>query len=110
VAEAKKTGVPAGIFQPTTLPEPVDEPAAEQGGEPEPDEVLDRPAPPRTARSRKRKASPGPAKAPDMKLYLSESVMFRLRVMALKRKCSLSAAADSVLDKNLPHWNVERAD
>lgn len=96
--DAKKSGMtlPTGIYQPTTQPEP----AEEQGGPP---------APKPTARSKKK--SPAAAeKVEDMKLYLTEDVRFRLRMLAFKRGAKLSTVANEVLDKALPRWTLERAE
>jgi hypothetical protein len=44
------------------------------------------------------------------KLYLSEDVRFRLRMLAFKRGQKLSTVANEVLDKALPRWTLERTD
>jgi hypothetical protein len=65
----------------------------------------------KSARSRKRKASgPASAKVDEVKLYLTEDVRFRLRMLAFKRGTKLSTVANEVLDKALPRWTLERAE
>jgi hypothetical protein len=44
------------------------------------------------------------------KLYLTEDVRFRLRMLAFKRGAKLSAVANEVLDKALPRWTLERSE
>jgi hypothetical protein len=45
-----------------------------------------------------------------LKLYLSEDVRFRLRMLAFQRGKKLSTVANEVLDRNLPRWNLERTE
>jgi hypothetical protein len=52
------------------------------------------------------KASSG--KVEGRKLYLTEDVHFRLRMLAYQRGQKLSECALEVLDKALPKWNVDR--
>jgi hypothetical protein len=115
---AKQTGlgnVPAGLIRPTTQrepePAPVEEPElveAEQGGA----SVLpiEEPRPARATRARRKAsaASSEPAGNGGRRLYLSDEVMFRLRMTAYKKGVSLSEVAEELLSKNLPKWNVER--
>jgi hypothetical protein len=115
VAENKRAGLTlsTGILQPTTRPEP--EPArlprpepAEQGGEPPAD---DTPNGAKASRERKKKTVPvGSDRTEDMKLYLSEDVRFRLRMLAFKRNAKISTVANEVLDKALPRWTLERTE
>lgn len=105
--EPKKSGmtlpnVRPGIFEPTTQPEaPAVEPVAEQGGEPAP----------KATRTRAKKAAPADAeKVEGWKLYLTEDVRFRLRMLAFKRGQKLSTVANEVLDKALPRWELKRAE
>jgi hypothetical protein len=70
---------------------------------------------PRAPKPRKKKAaaSAAPAgsdKLGDVKLYLSEDVRFRLRMLAFRRGAKLSAVANEVLDKALPRWTLERTE
>jgi hypothetical protein len=104
--------LPAGIYQPTTRPEP--EPAkapGQRGGRAE-----DVPAEPvetagaKAPRARKRKAAAPSEKVEDMKLYLTEDVRFRLRMLAFKRGAKLSTVANEVLDRALPRWTLERTE
>src|ERR1700712_744388 len=99
--------MPAGIFQATTP-----KPDAGQGGEPEADDAPDDAPASKPARA-KRKRVDKPAAGADRdgwKLYLSEDVRFRLRMLAFKRGQKLSTVANEVLDKALPRWTLERAD
>jgi hypothetical protein len=58
---------------------------------------------------RKRKAPAGGADK-GWKLYLTEDVRFRLRMLAFKRGAKLSTVANEVLDKALPRWTLERTE
>ena len=42
------------------------------------------------------------------RLYLSENVHFRLRMLAYQRGRKISEIAEEVLDKALPKWDVNR--
>jgi hypothetical protein len=99
--------LPAGILQPTTPPEP--EPAGQGGDVPAGDGAAEQGG--AKAKGRKRKApTADPAKTEDVKLYLSEDVRFRLRMLAFKRGAKISTVANEVLDKALPRWNLERTE
>jgi hypothetical protein len=105
VANDKRSGMslPTGILQPTTLPEPV---ATEQGGDDAPDVATTT-----RAKTRKKKVAAGASdKTEDMKLYLTEDVRFRLRMLAFKRGTKVSTVANEVLDKALPRWSLERTE
>ncbi len=115
--EAKKNGMtlPAGIFEATTRPEPDRSKAAGQGGhraEDVPVEAADpvEPAGAKAPKGRKRKAAAPSEKVEDMKLYLTEDVRFRLRMLAFKRGAKLSTVANEVLDRALPRWTLERTE
>lgn len=97
--------LPAGIYQPTTQPEP----ASGQGGAP-PEDVPVETTGPKAPRARKKKAVAPLEKVEDMKLYLTEDVRFRLRMLAFKRGAKLSTVANEVLDKALPRWTLERTE
>jgi hypothetical protein len=88
----------AGIFEPTTRPEP----AAGQGGGPEPEPER------KPARRGKKSAPAAGGKTEGMKLYLTEDVRFRLRMLAYKRNTDMSTAANDILDKALPRWELTR--
>jgi len=45
-----------------------------------------------------------------MKLYLSEDVRSRLRMLHALKGGSLSALANGILDKGLPRYKVERVE
>jgi hypothetical protein len=126
-SSSKKTGLtlPVGIFQPTTTtpPEPEPEPeSAGQGGDLAVDDATadavepDATSWPRSPKPRKKKAAASAAplagsdKLGDVKLYLSEDVRFRLRMLAFRRGAKLSAVANEVLDKALPRWTLERTE
>jgi hypothetical protein len=84
-----------------------------QGGDPSAEDE-----PEATASSRPRAAKKGRGKATaastekieELKLYLSEDVRFRLRMLAFQRGKKLSTVANEVLDRNLPRWNLERTE
>jgi hypothetical protein len=102
--------LPTGIYQPTTRPEPAAGPEPGQGGDPADDGPAGATAA-KSARPRKRKAAPAAAdKVEDMKLYLTEDVRFRLRMLAFKRGAKISTVANEVLDKALPRWTLERTE
>jgi len=64
----------------------------------------------RTPRVRKRKgASTADAKLEGRRLYLSEDVHFRLRMLAYQRGRKLSEVAQEILDRGLPKYDVTRA-
>jgi len=45
-----------------------------------------------------------------LKLYLTEDVRFRLRMLAFQRGKKLSTVANEVLDRNLPRWSLKRTE
>ncbi|MDB5351273.1 MAG: hypothetical protein JWN86_2520 [Planctomycetota bacterium] len=100
--------MPAGIFQSTT-PRPEPSPA-EQGGDASIDDEAVAARPSKASKARKGKAPATGADKDGWKLYLSEDVRFRLRMLAFKRGQKLSTVANDVLDKALPRWSLERAD
>jgi hypothetical protein len=108
--------LPAGIFEATTpaptRPEPARPPATGQGGETAEDGPVeaDPPAGGKAPRARKKKAAAPSEKVEDMKLYLTEDVRFRLRMLAFKRGAKLSTVANEVLDRALPRWTLERTE
>jgi hypothetical protein len=118
--DTKKTGLtlPAGIFQSTTPPEPakavpVDPPPPAGQGGVEP--VDDAPAAghdSKAAKPRKKKivAAAGSAPVEGWKLYLSDDVRFRLRMLAFQRGKKISTVANEILDRNLPRWTLERTE
>jgi hypothetical protein len=98
--------LPAGILQPTTPREagPAEE---EQGPEAPLPEAQASEA--RTPSVRRRKAKAGAAeKVEGRRLYLSEDVHFRLRMLAYQRGRRISEVAQEVLDKALPKYDVNR--
>ncbi len=104
--------LPSGIFEATTRPELERPKAAGQGGEPaevDPAESVE-PAGGKATKGRKRKAAAPSEKVEDMKLYLTEDVRFRLRMLAFKRGAKLSTVANEVLDRALPRWTLERTE
>jgi hypothetical protein len=100
--------LPAGIYAATTRPEP-ERPAAGQGGE-RTEDIPVEPAGAKAPRARKRKAVAASEKVEDMKLYLTEDVRFRLRMLAFKRGAKISTVANEVLDRALPRWTLERTE
>jgi hypothetical protein len=117
--DTKKSGLtlPTGILQPTTLPETarparVDPPQpAGQGGDvsaeegPEPAKASKAPK-----KARGKAAAAGAEKVEGLKLYLTEDVRFRLRMLAFQRGKKISTVANEVLDRNLPRWSLERTE
>jgi hypothetical protein len=111
----RKSGltVPAGILQPTTQPD--DRRADEEQGRVR-DEALaaakddgqDVKGGPRATRKNNLREKASSAKAEGRKLYLPDSIHFRLRMLAYQRGQKLSECAAEVLDKALPKWNVDR--
>jgi hypothetical protein len=105
----KRTGltVPAGILDPTMPPE--DSQADEgQGDIVAQDEAQESKVVAKASRRNKvtNKASSG--KVEGRRLYLSEDVHFRLRMYAYQKGQKLSDAAEEVLDRGLPKWDVNR--
>ncbi len=98
--------LPTGILQPTTQPEP--EGPMGQGSPPEDGQAVAVVA--KTPKGRKKKAATAAEKVEDMKLYLTEDVRFRLRMLAFKRNAKISTVANEVLDKALPRWTLERTE
>jgi hypothetical protein len=45
-----------------------------------------------------------------LKLYLTEGVRFRLRMLAFQGGKKISTVANEVLDRNLPRWSLERTE
>ncbi|WP_165252955.1 hypothetical protein [Paludisphaera soli] len=109
----RKTGssIPAGILRPTA---PLDDAAPElaaveagQGGDDQADGTTAEVKTPRRVRSRKAGATTE-VKLEGRRIYLSEDVHFRLRMLAYQRGRKISEIAEEVLDKALPKWNVNR--
>ncbi len=105
MARDTKSGMslPTGILQPTT---PLD-PPEEQGGDVPADDGAGAKGP-KSSRKRKATAATAPDRVEDMKLYLTEDVRFRLRMLAFKRNAKISTVANEVLDRALPRWKLER--
>jgi len=108
----KKTGtvLPAGIFQKTTPHEEQETPAG-QGGDLSIVQADDEPQaePAKTPRTRRKRIGANQAsKIEGRRLYLSEGVHFRLRMLAYQRGQKLSECAEELLDKALPKWDVNR--
>jgi hypothetical protein len=110
--------LPAGIFEATTRPEPTRPAPVKaqampgQGGDPTEDVAVEpaEPAGGKAPKARRRKAAVPSEKVEDMKLYLTEDVRFRLRMLAFKRGAKLSTVANEVLDRALPRWTLERTE
>lgn len=79
----------------------------EQGGDVENDEPNPEVKTPRRTRPRKASATTE-VKLEGRRLYLSENVHFRLRMLAYQRGRKISEIAEEVLDKALPKWDVNR--
>jgi hypothetical protein len=96
--------IPAGILQPTTPPEDPAPAEEGQGG----DHAAAAPEP-KLPRVRKKKAAgPTSEKVEGRRLYLSEDVHFRLRMLAYQRGQKISEVAQEVLDRGLPRYDVNR--
>ena len=101
--------LPAGIMQPTTPREVAPPAEEEQGGEPAGLPVEAQASEVRTPSVRRRKAKASAAeKVEGRRLYLSEDVHFRLRMLAYQRGRKISEVAQEVLDKALPRYDVNR--
>lgn len=138
MSSEKKTGlgsVPAGLLRPTTRPDSkekekaqtaVEEPV-ETKPEPEPEVAVKEPeaaaasaastgqaaaaGATKTPRgSRKRKSAAESERVVPWKIYLPESIHFRLRQLAYERGLKLSEAAAEVLDRGLPFYEIVRKD
>jgi hypothetical protein len=88
--------LPTGILAATTAP-------------PEPTPIEETVEPAKVVKAKKKKPAAAD-KVEDMKLYLTEDVRFRLRMLAFKRNAKISTIANEVLDKALPRWTLERTD
>ena len=112
MASEKRTGtsIPSGILQPTMPPEPaIVEPTEEQGGATENNAEDISGSKTRTPRRRaKQSATPASKKLEGRRLYLSEDPPFRLRMLAYQKNQTISEAAEEVLRKNLPQYEVSR--
>lgn len=60
--------------------------------------------------SRKRKTAAESERIVPWKIYLPESIHFRLRQLAYERGLKLSEAAAEVLDRSLPYYEIVRKD
>ena len=99
--------VPAGILQPTT---PLEDLTADerQGDGPIRDEGQESRATLKAARKNKVTDKASSGKVEGRRLYLSEGVHFRLRLYAYQKGQKLSDAAEELLDRSLPKWDVNR--
>jgi hypothetical protein len=106
----------AGIFRSTTPPEPakvvpVDPPPpAGQGGVEQVDDAVGRDSKAAKPRRKKTAAAAGSAPVEGWKLYLTDDVRFRLRMLAFQRGKKISTVANEILDRNLPRWTLERTE
>ncbi len=101
--------IPAGILQPTTPlegPRPADE--GQGGGAPDRGDEAAAPEARTPRRRAKKTATATNEKLEGRRLYLSENVHFRLRILAYQRGKKISEVAEEVLDKNLPRYDVNR--
>jgi hypothetical protein len=92
---------------PSPPPLKVGKPEESRGVAEIPDES---PPEPRASRSRRSKvtAKAEAGQTTGRRLYLSESTHFRLRLYAYQKGVKLSEAAEELLDKALPKWDVNR--
>lgn len=104
--------------EPEAVVEETPEPVAEAAPEPEVKEPAAAPvaaAPKETKSStprvsRKRKSAAESERVVPWKIYLPESIHFRLRQLAYERGLKLSEAAAEVLDRGLPFYEIVRKD
>jgi hypothetical protein len=89
---------------------PPEDPPAEEGpgNGPARDEGQESRAASRAARKNKVTDKASSGKVEGRRLYLSEGVHFRLRLYAYQRGQKLSDAAEELLDRSLPKWDVNR--
>jgi hypothetical protein len=106
----KKTGltVPAGILQPTTPLEDLPGDERQGDGPSIRDEGPESRATLKAARKNKVTDKASSGKVEGRRLYLSEGVHFRLRLYAYQKGQKLSDAAEELLDRALPKWDVNR--
>ena len=137
MSNEKRTGlgsVPAGLLRPTTRPDTKEKELASVAEEaavetpveatPEPVAKEAEPAPAAPAAStsssatptrstrgsRKRKSAAESERVVPWKIYLPESIHFRLRQLAYERGLKLSEAAAEVLDRGLPFYEIVKKD
>lgn len=95
-------------------PEPVTEADTESKESPAAAAAAPTPAPKENTRptraSRKRKSAAESERVVPWKIYLPESIHFRLRQLAYERGLKLSEAAAEVLDRGLPYYEIVRKD
>jgi hypothetical protein len=72
------------------------------------DEAQESKAPTKAGRRNKVTSKASSGKVEGRRLYLSEDVHFRLRMYAYQKGQKLSDAAEEVLDRGLPKWDVNR--
>ncbi len=96
--------IPAGILQPTT---PHEEPSPSDEGQGS-DSAAAAPEPKLPRVRKKKTAAPASEKVEGRRLYLSEDVHFRLRMLAYQRGQKISEVAQEVLDRGLPRYDVNR--
>jgi hypothetical protein len=101
----RRTGlsVPENILGPTQPPDEPAEAAVEQG-----EASASAPEKPK-ARSKPKGIRGAVEKVEGRRLYLSEGVHFRLRIVAYQRGCKISEVAEELLDRSLPKFDVTRA-
>ena len=100
----RRTGlnVPDNILAPT---QPPDDAAEGQGGNPEPAPAAEKPK----GRTKPKGIRGTTEKVEGRRIYLSEGVHFRLRIVAYQRGVTISQVAEEVLERNLPKFDVTRA-
>jgi hypothetical protein len=116
--DTKKNGLtlPTGIFQSTTPPESakavqIDPPQpAGQGGVEQVDDAGGSTSKAAKPQKKKTAVAAGSVSVEGWKLYLTEDVRFRLRMLAFQRGKKISTVANEILDRNLPRWTLERTE
>jgi hypothetical protein len=66
----------------------------------------------KVAKPRKKKTAVAASSASveGWKLYLSDDVRFRIRMLAFQRGKKISTVANEILDRNLPRWTLKRTE
>lgn len=136
MSNEKRTGlgsVPAGLLRPTTRPDAKDkekasavEESVEETSVTETSETPEKQPEPAVSQSssssssssstrstrgsRKRKTAAESERVVPWKIYLPESIHFRLRQLAYEKGLKLSEAAAEVLDRGLPFYEIVKKD
>jgi hypothetical protein len=83
---------------------------AGQGGSVPVDDAVGRGSKVAKPRKKKTAVAASSASVEGWKLYLSDDVRFRIRMLAFQRGKKISTVANEILDRNLPRWTLERTE